>query len=186
MVSGQCDGAVDDGPTLDRTASFQDIYDDIELYGRIFGTEGVAAGAVADLRERVAAVEERFRDAPQRTAAVLAPYPGAIYVYGHSSISEVQLETLGLTNAFADVEDRYIELNVEELLARNPDVLVVAYQTGENADAAVRRVRELPGAGRLTAAREGQIISIEGQAIRGGTQPIELLDDMADTLAGFR
>ncbi|MGH3917181.1 MAG: hypothetical protein ACRDTC_27785 [Pseudonocardiaceae bacterium] len=59
--SGQCDSLVDDGPTPDGDASFQDVYDDIELYGRIFDTEDVAARAVADLRARVAVTEERFR-----------------------------------------------------------------------------------------------------------------------------
>jgi hypothetical protein len=48
VVSGQCHNPVDDGPTLDGPASFQDIYDDIELYGRIFGTEDAATRAVAN------------------------------------------------------------------------------------------------------------------------------------------
>ncbi len=185
VVSGQCDSRDDDGPTLDRGASFQDIYDDIELYGRIFGTENVATRAVAYLRERVAAIEERFQGAPGRTAAVVAAYPGHLSVYGQASISQVQLKTLGLTNVFADVDQRYIELSVEELLARDPDVLIVASEHGGIPDVGVQRVRELPGAGRLTALREGHIVPVDGQTIIGGTQPIEKLDDMADTLAGF-
>jgi iron complex transport system substrate-binding protein len=183
--SGQCDSPVDDGPTLDGDASFQDIYDDIELYGRIFGTEDAAARAVADLRVRVTAIEERFRDAPQRTAAVVQAYSDHLSVYGQASIGHAQLETLGLTNAFAEVEDRFIELNVEELLARDPDVLVLAHSYQVTADAAMQKLRQVPGAERLTAVREGRIIPVEGAAIIGGIKPIELLDDMADVLARF-
>lgn len=186
VVSGQCDGPVDDGPTLDRDASFQDIYDDIELYGRIFGTEDAATRAVTDLRERVTAVEERFRGAPQRSAAVVAAYPDHLSVYGQASIGQSQLETLGLTNAFAEVKTRFVELNTEELLARDPDVLVLAHGHNVNAEAAMQQLRETPGADRLTAVREGHIIPVEGQAILGGLPPIEALDSMADALAGFR
>lgn len=186
VVSGHCDGTVDDGPTLDRDARFQDIYDDIELYGRIFGTEDAATRTVSGLRERVTAIEERFRDAPQRSAAVVAAYPDHLSVYGQASIGRVQLETLGLTNAFAEVETRFVELNVEELLARDPDVLVLAHGPGVTAEAALQQLRRTPGAGRLTALRERRVIPIERQAILGGIQPIAVLDEMAGALAGFR
>jgi ABC-type Fe3+-hydroxamate transport system substrate-binding protein len=127
--------------------------------------------------ERVAAVEERFRDG--------GGVPDHLSAYGQASISQVQLETLGLTNTFAEVEKRFIELNAEELLARDPDVLVLAHGHNVTADAAMQQLRGAPGAERLTAVREGHIIPVEGQAILGGIQPIEALDGMADTLAAL-
>lgn len=55
-LCGQHGGGVGEG------ASFQGVMDDIELMGRIFGTEEVAAASVADLQERLDAIEGEFAD----------------------------------------------------------------------------------------------------------------------------
>lgn len=56
---------------------FADVYSQIELYGRLFGTEDHAAAAVGDLRERVASVERSVQGSPARTAAVVFVFLGS-------------------------------------------------------------------------------------------------------------
>jgi iron complex transport system substrate-binding protein len=60
--AGFCDGT-GSGPNPDGDVDCDDVYADIELYGRIFGTEAAATQMVADLRRRVTAVRDRFRNA---------------------------------------------------------------------------------------------------------------------------
>jgi iron complex transport system substrate-binding protein len=183
-VSDQCDSETSDGPRLNREVTFENYYRDLELYGRIFGTENIAGKAVGEFRQRVAVVKERFRNSPARTAATLSVYPDAVYVYGKPSITNTQMETLGLTNVFADVtNDRYIELNVEQLIARDPDVLIVGYQVGESPEHAAAQLRALPGANRLTAVRSGRIIPVESQSLVGGLYTFDGLEAMAKQLA---
>jgi iron complex transport system substrate-binding protein len=187
IVGGQCDDQGSDGPRLDREVRFETFYRDVELYGQIFGTQDTARKAVDDLRQRVTAVKERFQDTPVRTAATLSVYPDGVYLYGKPSVTHAQIETLGLTNAFADVaDDRYIELNIEQLLARDPDVLIVGYQVGESPEAAAAQLRALSGADRLTAVREGHIILVESQSLIGGLYVFDGMEAMAEQLAKFR
>lgn len=142
-----------------QNPGFPDVYSNVELYGRLFGNQDQAATAVADLRNRVAAVEESVQGSPARTAAVLYMYlgtqqPGA---YGTESMSDTQLETVGLSNVFADVSERYFEPSVEEIIARNPDVLVLLHDQGDTA--AVRnRFLAIPGVDSMTAVRNNDIL----------------------------
>lgn len=112
-----------------------DVFSDIELYGRIFGTEDAAAAAVAELRGRVAAVEERFADAPQRRTAAVTDAEGGLGSYGRLSIAHNQMQALGLRNVFADQPERFFEPNIEEIISRDPQVLILLFDNvGETAE----------------------------------------------------
>jgi len=116
-------------------AQFEDIYAEVSRYGQIFDRSEQAEELNAELAERVAAVAEG-NDGEHRTAAVLYPSVGGgpLYAYGTSSMAHPQLEVAGLQNLFADMGERVFEIQTEELIDRDPDVLIVLYQ-GTQADA---------------------------------------------------
>ena len=116
-------------------ASFDDVYAEIDRYGEIFDRDQEAEGLNDELSDRVAAVEEQTRD-ENRSAAVLYPSVGGgpLYTYGTASMAHPQLEAAGLENVFADMDERVFEVQTEELIDRDPDVLVVLHQ-GEEQDA---------------------------------------------------
>ncbi|WP_432488780.1 ABC transporter substrate-binding protein [Kineococcus sp. SYSU DK018] len=140
---------------------FEDVYEQVELYGRVFGREERAAEVAAGLRERVEAVRERVATAgaPVRTAAVLYPTVGGgvTYAYGAGSTATPQLEAAGLRNVFADVDQRVFEVTREELLARDPEVLVLLHGDGEPGPV-LEAVTGLPGAEGMRAVREGNVL----------------------------
>ena len=139
--------------------TFETLYTQIEEYGAVFDRVIEADMLIADLRSRVAAVEDETAGAPQRTAAVLYPTPGGgpLYSYGTASMATPQLAAAGFTNVFADVSERVVEISVEELIDRDPDVLVLLGQG--DVDALVADVAALPGAADLQALREGAVLT---------------------------
>lgn len=139
---------------------YDDVYAQLETYGRVFDREAEAAAAVSDLRQRVAdltAAPQRER----RTAAVLYPTVGGgvTYAYGTRSMAHPQLEAAGFDNVFADTDKRVFEVTLEELLGRDPDVLVLLYSAGDPADVEAA-IADLPGADDLTAVREGDLMPL--------------------------
>ncbi len=157
-----------EGPEA-AAASFDTLYREIETYGEIFQHQDEAADLTGQLRERVADVEE---DAPGqgRSAAVLYPTSGgADYAYGRTSMAHPQLQSAGFENVFGDVEDRVFEVQAEELVARDPDVLILLYQgsadggTGENdpagqaPDSVTELISDMPGAESMTAVQDEEI-----------------------------
>lgn len=139
--------------------TFDDVYAQIETYGRIFDRTGEAAALVADLRERVTTVEKSAEGKPKRTAAVLYPTVGggSGYAYGNRSMAHPQLAAAGFTNVFGDVDDRVFEVTTEQLVAADPDVLVLLHVDG-NPDDVRNAVVTMPGAESLRAVRDEQIM----------------------------
>ncbi|SEE66066.1 ABC transporter substrate-binding protein [Jiangella alba] len=139
--------------------TFDDVYEQVETYGRVFDRTDEADALVGELKDRVAAVEAAAEGAPERTAAVLYPTVGggSGYAYGNRSMAHPQLEAAGFTNVFGDVDERVFEVTLEQIIAADPDVLVLLHVDGDPA-AVEDAVVALPGAEDLTAVRNGDIL----------------------------
>ncbi|WP_341716268.1 ABC transporter substrate-binding protein [Micromonospora sp. FIMYZ51] len=147
-------------PDSTAVPSFDDIYRQMETYGRVFGREAEATTAVTALRDRMAKIQTATGTASGRSAAVLYPTigGGTTYAYGTASMAHPQLEAAGFRNVFGDVTDRVFEVTVEELLGRNPDVLILLYGDGDP-KAVEQALTGLPGAEKLAAVRDGQVMT---------------------------
>ncbi|GGM57118.1 ABC transporter substrate-binding protein [Micromonospora sonchi] len=147
-------------PDSTAVPTFDDIYRQLETYGRVFGREAEASTAVTALRERMATVQAEVGTPSGRSAAVLYPTigGGVTYAYGTGSMAHPQLTAAGLRNVFGDVKQRVFEVTVEELLGRDPDVLILLHSDGDP-KAVEKALTGLPGAGNLTAVREGRIMT---------------------------
>uniref|UniRef100_UPI00315897FA ABC transporter substrate-binding protein n=1 Tax=Microbacterium sp. CPCC 204701 TaxID=2493084 RepID=UPI00315897FA len=139
-------------------ASFGTLYEQIRMFGAVFDRADEAQAIVNDLESRVTAVEDATADAALRTAAVLYPSIGGgpLYAYGRASMSQPQLEAAGFENVFADTAERVFEVSIEELIARDPDILVLLHQG--DADGAVAELARLPGSEALRAVQQGDVL----------------------------
>jgi iron complex transport system substrate-binding protein len=136
--------------------TFDDIYAQLDTYGKVFNKPEQAAAAITALKDRMAKIK-----APKsgRTAAVLYPTVGGgvTYAYGSTSMAHPQLEAAGFTNVFADSNERVFEVTLEELLGRNPDVLILLYGDGDP-QAVEQAVTGLPGAEKLKAVQQHNVM----------------------------
>ncbi|SEC92355.1 iron complex transport system substrate-binding protein [Nocardioides exalbidus] len=140
---------------------FDDVYDQLETYGTVFGREEQAEEAITDLRSELAEIEaEVGSEGSGRTAAVLYPTVGGgtTYAYGTGSMAHPQLEAAGFENVFGDVDERVFEVTLEELLGRDPDVLVLLHSEGDPGPVE-QAITDLPGADELTAVRNGDVMT---------------------------
>lgn len=174
----------------DQVADFDGIYRTLETYGRIFGTQNVATRTVADLRNRIGDVERQFQGVSARTAASVYVSENRLRVYGGPSMSNAVLTALGLTNAFADVNQRLADVSTEELLARNPDVILLAFGGAEtaikNGADAERALRSMTPLDQLAAVREQRLIAINFTYLVGGPLAVDGLETIAQRLAALK
>lgn len=139
---------------------FEDVYAQLEVYGTVFGRDAEAQEAIADLEADLAETTAEVGAGTGRTAAVLYPTVGGgtTYAYGTRSMAHPQLEAAGFENVFGDVDERVFEVTLEELLGRDPDVLVLLHSEGEPGPVE-DAITGLPGADELTAVRNGDVMS---------------------------
>ncbi|HEV7805760.1 MAG TPA: ABC transporter substrate-binding protein [Solirubrobacteraceae bacterium] len=169
---------------------FDDIYAQIDELGKVFGTSDAADRAVTKLRSRQNAVEQRFSKVSKRTATAIYVAESGLSAYANRSVDHTIIETLGLTDVFADVAQRNVEVSIEELIKRNPDVVIATFggsgteiKTGAGA---IEALRARPGINRLAAVRKGRIIPIHFGYLVGGPLAIDGLESIARRLATLK
>lgn len=147
----------DDG---DTAPSFDSIYDQLHIYGAVFDKPAEAEETIQDLQQRVEAAEAQVPADEDRTAAVLYPTigGGTTYAYGTSSMAHPQLEAAGFTNVFEDTSERVFEVSAEQLLGRDPDVIILLHSEGEP-EAVQAALEDLPGSAQLTAIQQDQVMT---------------------------
>ncbi|MFN3257846.1 MAG: ABC transporter substrate-binding protein [Ilumatobacter sp.] len=139
------------------TPSFDSIVDEVAFYGRLFGTSEVADSSAAELAASVAASADQPVAAGRTAAALYVSSDGsAIYAYSALGMVHPQMEALGMTNVFAELSERVPEISIEEIIDRDPEVLVLLYDdTGLSPEEITALVTDLPGAGAIRAVANG-------------------------------
>lgn len=142
-----------------KPASFEDVANQLATYAEVFGVPDAGDAAIAAINQQLDAVRARVDEEENRTAAVLYPTigGGTTYAYGTHSMAHPQLEAAGFTNVFADTEERVFEVTLEELVGRNPDVLVLLHSDGDPAKVK-EAVTGLNGASAITAVQDDAIL----------------------------
>lgn len=144
--------------SLQGEVTFEHAYDQVRLYGSVFNREEAADAHIQELKDRVDAVVEAVPDSEDRTVAVLFPTPGSsvTYAYGTGSMSHPLVRAAGLENVFGTEPERVFEVSAEELIDRDPDIIITLYSAGDSAPV-VDAVTGLPGADALTAVQNQMI-----------------------------
>lgn len=148
-----CPGGLDD-------PGFDEVYRQLETFGTVFGVQDAAASAVERLRTRVAQARSAVPDGAARTAAALYPVVGGSpRAYGNRSMAGTLLEEAGFVNVYDDLDERRAEISIEDLIDRDPDVLVLLHVEG-TPDQVEDALTTLPGAQRLSAVRNDELLTM--------------------------
>ncbi|WP_406250294.1 ABC transporter substrate-binding protein [Microbacterium sp. M] len=143
------------------TSTLDDIDTLFTLYADVFDRQSEADTALAEIDQQIESALAQIPDGEDRTAAMLYPTIGGgpVYAYGEGSMNHTLLELAGFTNVFADLPDRTAEVSVEELLARDPDILILLH-SGATADEVESSITTLPGADELTAVQNDTMLPL--------------------------
>ena len=144
--------------TVQGTASFDWVYDQVREYGQLFGAPDAAAAENDRLRQQVATLSTAAPGGSRTAVALYVPEGGGtLYPYGAPSMMTPLLQAAGYANVYADNPQRVFEVNREDLLARNPDVIVLLYSAGT--EASVRQnFRGIKGLSSLKAVRDDRLV----------------------------
>lgn len=148
-------------PGGQATSTLRDIDALFGLYADVFDRPAEAEAALTAVDREVEQLIGRIRPGEDRTAAMVYPSIGGgpLYAYGSGSMNHTLLDLAGFTNVFADAPDRTFEVSAEELLARDPDVLIVLHSGGPDAEVTAA-ITSLPGADGITAVRNGDVMPL--------------------------
>jgi iron complex transport system substrate-binding protein len=156
-----------------------DVLEAIGAIGQITGREEEAEALIADMQERIDAVQQAVKDAPRPT--VFWELGPELYTVGPGSFVSDLIAMAGGENVADDADSPWPQLSVEAIILKDPDVLVLAdHNYGETAE----MVKERPGWEEISAVRDGRVIEITNDDIvsRPGPRIVDGLEFLAQAL----
>lgn len=139
--------------------SFEAVWDELASVAAAFGEPGAADELVAAQQDQLAELAE---EADGAGVSVLwydggrkAPFVGA-----GGGGPQLVLDAIGAENVFADVDGGWAEVSWEDVIAADPEVIVLADASWDTADDKLDHLREDPVLSQLTAVREERFVTV--------------------------
>lgn len=148
--------------TSRKGATLDDLFKDIKEIGEIFNVQSKANEFTNELKSRVEDLKTKLSGVKDpQTYAYVSVADGAISVYSGNidTFQNDALNIMKLDNAFKDVTG---EINQEQLIATNPNVLLVTYYTGgPDPQEMIQQIYDMPALQSLNAVKNKQIYVID-------------------------
>ena len=162
--------------------SFDQLFAEIAELGAIFDVEDRAAALVDEQKAALAGVvaDTRGLTAVWYSSGTKAPYVGA----GGNAPAMI-MESLGLENIFASVDEGWTAASWEAVVDANPDVIVLVDAAWNSAEAKKKLLAENPITSKLDAVVSQRYLVIPFPASEAGIRNVPATVDMAGQLAGL-
>jgi iron complex transport system substrate-binding protein len=137
-----------------------DIPGSIRRLGALAGTTAIAEQAARNIEARLAALSHTY-EGGRHPSVLLQVWNHPIYTVGGTHLISDALRLCGARNVFGDLRDLGPAVDVEAIVARNPDIIVAAAPPGAGPEwlADWRRFTT------LRAVRNGNLITFEDQRL---------------------
>ncbi len=160
--------------------TFAEVYADILTVGSLTGCEAGAAAVVKSMRKRIEAVMAATVGEPRPSVFWELWYDPLMSAGGPTFVTEA-IAAAGGRNSFGDLSERWPLVSFEELLARDPDWILVGSGVGMGVDSS--SVGHRPLWSKLRAVRQGRVANIEADLVgRGGPRLADAVEAIARAL----
>ncbi len=174
------EGSYVDNCTIDNT------YDDIRNIGSIFGENEKAEELISGMKDRFVGVEEKIQSAEKISVMAFDSISedGLYTIAGGNGLEQQLLDMAGANNIFSDIESDFSTVSIEEIVARNPEYIVIhAYTCNEN-DAqskidALKAQKELED---VDAIKNDKFIIVNMVQVTPGLQNADFVEEVAKAI----
>lgn len=159
---------------LFNTANVNDIYRNIASVGRVIGRETQATSLIANLRSREAKVREQSAGRP-RPGLLIVVAIDPLITAGRSAFITEMITEAGGRSVTADLPQDWLQMNVEAVLPRRPDYIVLI----QGGPVTLQAMQHQPGWSFLEAVQRGRVIVADARIQIPGPSAFDGLEDLA-------
>ena len=165
--------------------SLEDTYTDIRNLGKIFDLEDRAENVIANMKARVANVEEKL-------ASLKLDKPLEVFIYptwnapdqpprsnGLQAMPSALVSMVKAHNIFSDVNDSWIRVTWEDVIARDPDVILILETGNTNGEERKQLIINDPALQGIKAVKDGRIYIIRVEDSYPGPRAVNGLEQIA-------
>lgn len=169
---------------VQNPTTFEELYANIRSVASLTGHEAEGENLASQLKDRVDAVQAAVAPAATRPLVYYeldATDPSAPYTSGPGTFVDLLIRTAGGVNFGADLGQEWVQVSVEELLNRQPDMILLGDYT--YGGVTPEQVRARAGWDALTAVQREQVFTFDDNLVsRPGPRLVDGLEAMAKLL----
>ena len=157
------------------------IFKDIELLGKVTGTEGKAKKLINDMKKDMSYVSSRVKDAPKVKVFYIIDATDLTlpWTVGPGSFADALITMAGGENAAAKAEGAWVQFSLEEMVSSDPEIIILPAKHG-TAFTSPEVLEGHPVWRGITAVKQGRIYIIDGDLVdRTGPRIAQGLEEMA-------
>lgn len=162
--------------------TFDDVFAEITEVGTIFDAADAAAELVADQRAELAAItpDDRGLTALWYSSGSDIPYVGA-----GIGAPQMIMDAAGLTNIAAGIADTWGPFGWEEVIAADPDVIVLVDSAWGSTEKKIAQLESNPATANLTAVQDKSYVVVPFPATEAGVRNVSAAADIVAQLAAL-
>ena len=165
---------------VNSATTLDEQYKEIEDIGTIFDVEDAAADFIQDQKDRLAAVAEKIAD--QEPVKVLVYDSGNDGVFTCSGINfeSLLVGLAGGENIFGDLDEKqWVTVSYEEVLARNPDVILIHDYDSPSVEEKIAEIEANPTLSQLDCVKNERFAVIALESVLPGDRMAYAVETMA-------
>lgn len=139
-------------------STIQEVLDDIENLSKILGAEKAGKRMVGDIESELAALSKLHEG--EKIPTVFLCVDSDLWTVGPNSFMNGLLKAGGGKNIIEDESLQYFQISMEELLVKDPDVILITIPEDQAAPLLTR-----PGWQSLTAVKEDRVHFVDGDLV---------------------
>jgi iron complex transport system substrate-binding protein len=177
---------------LAEPVELSDIYGEIADIAEVFGVPERGERLISELRDQVAADQARVAalDLPEDTSVLFwFAQTEAPYVAGATGSPGIMARTLGVRNAYDDADSMWPQVNWEDVLQRDPTMLVLGDLTrdgeGQSLDSKIEFLTTDPAVSQLSAVADERWLPMRGTELNITISTFDGITALADALVDF-
>ncbi|WP_368657940.1 ABC transporter substrate-binding protein [Metabacillus halosaccharovorans] len=165
---------------MNSATTLEEIYQEIHDIGKIFEIEDAATGFVTDQKARIASVQEKVSSQEPVNVLVYDSGGDGVFTAGGTNFETLLIELAGGKNVFDDITDKqWTTVSYEEVLARQPDVIVVHDYDAPSLEQKIEDIKNDPALSQLDSVKNERFVSITLESVLPGNRMAYAVETLA-------
>jgi len=156
------------------------ILEDIRMAGKVTGKENEASKLVTQMESRINAVTDKTKDLPEKPRVFYITWHDPLWSIGSGTTIQELIETAGGVNIFQDDFTGHKTIELESVIARNPQVIIACTGHGEAEDKPFEWAKEESRLGVTEARKNNRVHQVDADLVsRTGPRIVDALEEFA-------
>ncbi|SIS46231.1 ABC transporter substrate-binding protein [Salimicrobium flavidum] len=166
---------------MNKASTLEETYTEIRGLGKIFDVEEKAKAFITEQQERIADVEKRVADNEPVDVLVYDSGGEGVFTAGGPNFETRLIEKAGGRNIFDDITDKqWMTVGYEEILERDPDVIVIHDYDAPSVDNKIRDLKNHPILSELEAVKNDCFVTISLESVLPGNRMAYTVEKFAE------